>query len=89
MEPINATGRAQKRSNNVGFGLYHDNRTGTQVLNPGTSSERVVIVGSSIINTAPTNIDIGFKPPGLRWMDREAISTSQLQQMRNSRSGNL
>ncbi|MCD9639707.1 hypothetical protein HAX54_024413 [Datura stramonium] len=86
--PINTIGRAQKRSNNVGFGLYHDNRTETQVLNLGTS-ERVVIVGSNIIYTARTNIDIGFKPPGLRWMGRETISTSQLQQMRNSRSGNL
>ncbi|MCD7449857.1 hypothetical protein HAX54_001899 [Datura stramonium] len=84
--PINATRRAQKRSNNIVFGLYHDNRTGIQL---GTSSERVVIAGSNIINTAPTNIDIGFKPPGVRWMGREAISTSQLQQMRNSRSENL
>ncbi|MCD9559285.1 hypothetical protein HAX54_017155 [Datura stramonium] len=56
---------------------------------PGLSSERVVIVGSNIINTAPTNIDIEFKPPGLIWMGREVISTSQLQQMRNSRSENL
>ncbi|MCD7447807.1 hypothetical protein HAX54_035284 [Datura stramonium] len=87
--PINATGRAQKRSNNVGFGLYHDNRTRTQALNPGTSLEIVVIAASNIINTTPTNIDIVFKPPGLRWMGREAISTSQLQQMRNFGSGNL
>ncbi|MCD7453840.1 hypothetical protein HAX54_022300, partial [Datura stramonium] len=57
--------------------------------NPGTSPERVVIAGLNIINTTPTNIDVGFKPPGLRWMGREVISTSQLQQMRNSKSGNL
>ncbi|MCD7472636.1 hypothetical protein HAX54_013931 [Datura stramonium] len=41
----------------------------------GTSSEVVVIVGSNIINTSPTNIDIGFKPPGLRWIG-EDIETS-------------
>ncbi|MCD9645493.1 hypothetical protein HAX54_034485 [Datura stramonium] len=84
--PINAIGRAQKRPNNVGFALYHDNRTGIQ---PRILSERVVIAGSNIINTAPTNTDIGYKPPDLRWMSREAISTFQLKQMRNSKSENL
>ncbi|MCD9561190.1 hypothetical protein HAX54_020190 [Datura stramonium] len=74
--------------------LRYDNECGVStfelgmIFESGTSSERVVIARSNIINTAPTN-NIGFKPPGLRWMGREAIGTSQLQQMRNSRSGNL
>ena len=35
----------------------------------------------------PTNIDIGYKPCGLKWKGKDAITTSQLQHMSKSKWG--
>ncbi|KAF3646571.1 putative protein NLP7-like [Capsicum annuum] len=66
----------------TGFGVYSDPTTGTHVYNPGTSSERVLYGGINLRNASPTNIDIGFKPSGLKWNGKDAVTTTQLQQMK-------
>uniref|UniRef100_A0A1U7X1S4 Uncharacterized protein LOC104232176 n=1 Tax=Nicotiana sylvestris TaxID=4096 RepID=A0A1U7X1S4_NICSY len=66
---------AQKRSKNVGFGIYTA-ASGTQILKPGTSSQRVMVSGSTYKSAAPTGIDLGFKARGLRWKGQDAITTS-------------
>ncbi|KAH0669364.1 hypothetical protein KY285_023522 [Solanum tuberosum] len=73
-----SAGGVQKRptnggSSNVGFGIY-TSASGTQILNPGTSSHR-------ILPTSSMGIDLGFKPRGLRWKNKDVVTTSQLQQM--------
>ncbi|XP_016433493.2 uncharacterized protein LOC107759989 [Nicotiana tabacum] len=72
---------AQKRSKNVGFGIYTA-ASGTQILKPETSSQRVMVSGSTYKSAAPTRIDLGFKARGLRWKGQDAVTTSQLQQMK-------
>ncbi|KAM3287552.1 hypothetical protein P3S67_020982 [Capsicum chacoense] len=64
----------------TGFGVYSDPATGTQVYNPGTSSERGLYGGINLKSTSPTNIDIDFKPSGLKWNGKDAVTSTQLQQ---------
>ncbi|KAH0662557.1 hypothetical protein KY284_027488 [Solanum tuberosum] len=52
-------------SSNVGFGIY-TSASGTQILNPGTSSQRILPTGSSYKDASLTGINLGFKPRGLR-----------------------
>uniref|UniRef100_M1BTJ5 Uncharacterized protein n=1 Tax=Solanum tuberosum TaxID=4113 RepID=M1BTJ5_SOLTU len=54
-----------KRPKTVGFGIYTDDISGRQTLNPGTVGERVVTPAVFKCAT-PTNIDIGYKPRGLK-----------------------
>ncbi|KAH0676556.1 hypothetical protein KY285_024357 [Solanum tuberosum] len=71
-------------SSNVGFGIY-TSASGTQILNPGTSSQRILPTGLSYKDTSLTGIDLGFNPRGLRWKNKDAVTTSQLQQMANKK----
>ncbi|KAH0682217.1 hypothetical protein KY289_019969 [Solanum tuberosum] len=71
-------------SSNVGFGIY-TSESGTQILNPGTSSQRILPTGLSYKDASLTGIDLGFKPRGLRWKNKDAVTTSQLQQMANKK----
>ncbi|KAG5568403.1 hypothetical protein H5410_064584 [Solanum commersonii] len=52
-------------SSNVGFGIY-TSASGAQILNPGTSSQRILPAGLSYKDANLTGIDLGFKPRGLR-----------------------
>ncbi|KAH0635985.1 hypothetical protein KY290_036386 [Solanum tuberosum] len=54
-----------KRPKTVGFGIYTDDISGRQTLNPGLAGERVVTPAVFKCAT-PTNIDIGYKPRGLK-----------------------
>uniref|UniRef100_M1DJL0 Transposon MuDR mudrA n=1 Tax=Solanum tuberosum TaxID=4113 RepID=M1DJL0_SOLTU len=64
------------------FGVYSDRTTGAQVFNLGTSSEKILHGPTKLKSASPTNIDIGFKPRGLKWKGKDAVSTSQLHQMK-------
>ncbi|KAF3655020.1 putative TMV resistance protein N-like isoform X1 [Capsicum annuum] len=66
----------------TGFGVYSDPATGTHVYNPGTSSERVLYGGINLRSASPTNIDISFKPSSLKWNGKDAVTNTQLQQMK-------
>ncbi|KAM3201283.1 RNA-binding protein FUS-like [Capsicum annuum] len=61
------------------FGVYFDPATGTHVYNPDTSSERVLYGGINLRSASPTNIDIDFKPSGLKWNEKDAVTSTQLQ----------
>ncbi|KAH0714944.1 hypothetical protein KY284_007849 [Solanum tuberosum] len=71
-------------SSNVGFGIY-TNASGTQILYPGTSSQRILPTGSSYKDASLTGIDIGFKSTSLRWKNKDVVTTSLLQQMANKK----
>ncbi|KAH0651715.1 hypothetical protein KY284_031627 [Solanum tuberosum] len=71
-------------SSNVGFGIY-TSASGTQILNPGTSSQRILPTGLSYKDASLTGIDLGFKLRGLRWKNNDVVTTSQLQQMTNKK----
>ncbi|KAG5582747.1 hypothetical protein H5410_053374 [Solanum commersonii] len=81
MPPAPSVGR--KRTRDVGFGVYTDIQTGRQVINPGRSSERVISSGTGIAfkDASQTNVDLGFKPPGLKWKGKNAMTRNQLQQL--------
>ncbi|KAH0680209.1 hypothetical protein KY285_021242 [Solanum tuberosum] len=70
----------------MGFGTYTDDISGRQTLNPGTLDERVVTPAVFKCAT-PTNIDIGYKPRGLKWKGKDAITTPQLQRISKSKGG--
>ncbi|KAG5578056.1 hypothetical protein H5410_058190 [Solanum commersonii] len=53
--------------------------------NPGASSEKILHGPTKLKSASPTNIDIGFKPRGLKWKGKDAVGTSQLQQMKTNR----
>ncbi|KAG5605661.1 hypothetical protein H5410_027153 [Solanum commersonii] len=67
------------------FGVYSNPTTGAQVFNPGTSSEKILHGPTKLKSASPTNIDIGFKPRRLKWKGKDAVGTSQLQQMKANR----
>uniref|UniRef100_M1C484 Zgc:64189 n=1 Tax=Solanum tuberosum TaxID=4113 RepID=M1C484_SOLTU len=67
------------------FGVYFDPTTGAQIFNPGTSSEKIPHGPTKLKSASPINIDIDFKPRGLKWKGKDAVSTSQLQQMKANR----
>ena len=49
-------------------------------MQPGTSGEKVI--NSRVYKDAtPTNIDIGYKPRGVKWNGRDVVTGSQLQQI--------
>uniref|UniRef100_M1DML6 Uncharacterized protein n=1 Tax=Solanum tuberosum TaxID=4113 RepID=M1DML6_SOLTU len=48
------------------FAVYSDPTTGAQVFNPDTSSEKILHGPTKLKSDSPTNIDIGFKPCGLK-----------------------
>ncbi|KAG5601793.1 hypothetical protein H5410_033163 [Solanum commersonii] len=79
------------------FAAATDPTTGVQVFNltlsytffvilpPGTSSEKILHGPTKLKSASPTNIDIGFKLRGLKWKEKDAVGTSQLQQMKANR----
>ncbi|KAH0737431.1 hypothetical protein KY290_036136 [Solanum tuberosum] len=67
------------------FGVYFDPTTGAQIFNPGTSSEKIPHGPTKLKSASPINIYIDFKPRGLKWKGKDAVSTSQLQQMKANR----
>ncbi|KAH0649972.1 hypothetical protein KY284_029884 [Solanum tuberosum] len=69
----------------TGFGVYSNPTTGAQVFNPGTSSEKILHGPTKLKSASLTNIGIGFKPRGLKWKGKDAVDTSQLQQMKANR----
>ncbi|XP_033515501.1 uncharacterized protein [Nicotiana tomentosiformis] len=73
----------KKRTRKLGFGIYTDTESGRQVLNPEILSERVISSGRQLKNTSLTNIDLGFKPPGLIWKEKTTITGNQLQQQKD------
>ncbi|WMV16679.1 hypothetical protein MTR67_010064 [Solanum verrucosum] len=79
-EGASTSTRGNKRPKTVGFGIYTDDLSGRQTLNPGTTGERVVTLAVFKCAT-PTNIDIGYKPRGLKWKGKDAVTTPQLQRM--------
>ena len=52
-------------------------------MQPGRSSERVISSGTGIAfkDASQTNVDLGFKPPGLKWKGKDAMTRNQLQQL--------
>ena len=53
-------------------------------MQSGTSGEKVI--NSRVYKDAsPTNIDIGYKPRGLKWNGGDAVTGSQLQRITQSR----
>ena len=53
-------------------------------MQPGTSGEK--FINSRVYKDAsPTNIDIGYKPRGLKWNGGDAVTGSQLQRITQSR----
>ncbi|KAH0726652.1 hypothetical protein KY285_002366 [Solanum tuberosum] len=75
-----------KRPKTVGFGIYTDDISGRQTLNPGTAGERVVTPAVFKCAT-PTNIDIGYKPRGLKWKGKNVVTTPQLQRISKAKGG--
>ncbi|KAG5580749.1 hypothetical protein H5410_051376 [Solanum commersonii] len=73
---------AGNRRPTTGFGVYSDPTTRAQVFNLGTSSEKILHGPTKLKSASPTNIDIGFKPRGLKLKGKDAVSTSQLHQMK-------
>uniref|UniRef100_M1DCP4 Hemolysin-type calcium-binding region n=1 Tax=Solanum tuberosum TaxID=4113 RepID=M1DCP4_SOLTU len=69
----------------TGFGVYPDPTTGAQVFNPGTLSEKILHGPTKLKSASPINIDIDFKPRSLKWKGKDAVGTSQLQQMKANR----
>ncbi|KAH0712471.1 hypothetical protein KY289_008430 [Solanum tuberosum] len=62
-----------------------DQRGQLMVDQPGTSSQRILPTGSSYKDASLMGLDLGFNPRGLRWKNKDAITTSQLQQMGNKK----
>ncbi|KAH0712116.1 hypothetical protein KY289_008075 [Solanum tuberosum] len=79
--PTSSVGR--KRTKDVKFGVYTDIQTGRQVINLGRSSEVVISSGSGVAfkDASQTNVDLGFKPPDLKWKVKDAMTENQLQQL--------
>ncbi|XP_009776982.1 uncharacterized protein [Nicotiana sylvestris] len=67
----NATTIGHKRPRHTSFEIFTDTMTGTTILNPGILFERV-ISARTFKDTFATNIDIGFKPPRLKFKGRSS-----------------
>ncbi|KAM3268921.1 hypothetical protein P3S67_030885 [Capsicum chacoense] len=71
------------------FGVYSDPATETHVYNPDTSSEKVLYGGINLRSASPTNINIGFKSSGLKRNGKDAVTSTQLQQMKANKRKKL
>ncbi|KAM3323539.1 hypothetical protein P3S67_004690 [Capsicum chacoense] len=67
-----------KRSKNARFGIYTSAR-GTQILNPGIASQRILQSGTTYKDVSSIGIDVSYKPRGLKWKNKDAVTTNQLQ----------
>ncbi|KAK4725283.1 hypothetical protein R3W88_028062 [Solanum pinnatisectum] len=79
-----STGR-QKRTKIVGFNIY-TNASGSQTFNPCTSGERVISPGA-YKDATPTNIDIGYKPRGLKWNDGDSFAVAAYESVKEKKRG--
>ncbi|KAF3653705.1 hypothetical protein FXO38_15522 [Capsicum annuum] len=73
----------QKKEKEAGFGVLF--RSSSSVVERYGNTDRV-LHSPTLIYSVPTNIDLGFKPNGLRWKGGAAITPRQLQQQNNKRS---
>ncbi|KAG5626260.1 hypothetical protein H5410_011478 [Solanum commersonii] len=94
-EGASTSTRGNKRPKTVGFDIYTNDISGRQTLNalslvsciqPSTTGERVVTPAVFKCAT-PINIDIGYKPRGLKWKGKDDVTTPQLQRMSKSKGG--
>ncbi|KAK8713009.1 hypothetical protein V6N13_148237 [Hibiscus sabdariffa] len=78
-KPIKKT---YKKKAQVSIGLYTDLKTGDQIWNPGTSTERVVTRASKrkIGEVDPSQFQYHSKGKGLRWKGNTAVTIRQLQE---------
>ncbi|KAK9003241.1 hypothetical protein V6N11_060805 [Hibiscus sabdariffa] len=78
-KPIKKT---YKKKAQVDIGLYTDIKTGDQIWNPGTSTERVVTRASKrkIGKTDPFQFQHHSKGKGLCWKENTDVTTRQLQE---------
>ena len=53
-------------------------------MQPGTSGEKIINL-RVYKDASPTNIDIGYKPRGLKWNRGDVVTGSQLQRITQSR----
>ncbi|XP_070038024.1 uncharacterized protein [Nicotiana tomentosiformis] len=67
-----------KRPKATGYGLLFDS-SGTVIQRSGTT-DRVVHNPSTLISSVPTNIELRFKHPSLKWKGRAAVTQRQLQE---------
>ncbi|KAH0672509.1 hypothetical protein KY284_023596 [Solanum tuberosum] len=74
-------------SSNVGFGIY-TSASGTKILNPGTSSHRILPTSSSYKDTSSMGIDLGFKPRGLRWKNKDVVTIPNCSKWQTKRRSN-
>ncbi|PHT27548.1 hypothetical protein CQW23_32848 [Capsicum baccatum] len=73
----------QKKAKKPGFGVLF--RPSGSVVEMSGNTE-TVLHSPTLISSVPTNIDLGFKPNGLRWKGGAAVTQRQLQQQSNKRS---
>ncbi|XP_019237532.1 PREDICTED: uncharacterized protein LOC109217722 [Nicotiana attenuata] len=67
-----------KRPKVAEYGVLFDS-SGIVIQRFGTTI-RVAHNPSTLISSAPTNIELRFKPPGLKWKGRSAVTQRQLQE---------
>nr|XP_009789849.1 PREDICTED: uncharacterized protein C11orf24 homolog [Nicotiana sylvestris] len=68
-----------KRPKAAGYGVLFDS-SGTVIQRSGTTDRVVVHNPSTLISSAPTNIELRFKPPRLQWKGKAAVTQRQLQE---------
>ncbi|KAH0652422.1 hypothetical protein KY290_030855 [Solanum tuberosum] len=67
----------QKKAKTAGYGLLFG--SGGSVTARSENTDRV-LHSATLSSSTPTNIDLGYKPNGLRWKGRAAITQRQLQE---------
>ncbi|KAH0675270.1 hypothetical protein KY285_023071 [Solanum tuberosum] len=84
---VQQAGRGRGRGKGKGRGRRGDDTsTVTGGQQAGRAGERVVTPVVFKCAT-PTNIDIGYKPRGLKWKGKDVVTTPQLQRMNKSKEG--
>ncbi|KAG5600465.1 hypothetical protein H5410_031835 [Solanum commersonii] len=66
-----------KKAKTVGYGLLFG--SGDSVTERSGNTDRV-LHSATLSSSTPTNIDLGYKPNGLRWKERAAITQRQLRE---------
>ncbi|KAH0709601.1 hypothetical protein KY284_011028 [Solanum tuberosum] len=69
--------REKKEAKTAGYGLLFG--SGGSVTERSGNTDRV-LDSATLPSSTPTNIDLGYKPNGLRWKGRAAITQRQLQE---------
>ncbi|KAJ4838027.1 hypothetical protein Tsubulata_019500 [Turnera subulata] len=76
--------RNKYNAGEYGKGVMYNDKTHTFVQNPGHRMEKVTSTGLTKVKPIPKQVDarsydIGFKPKGLEWKGKKAMSSTQLQ----------